>query len=129
MCGAVIAGDGTWLVQTAWPGWVFWAAGVAVFGVAFGLRARRWGCSGRAFAGVFAAGCAGVLVGAATASSLAAYGVAVVGSLWVVGRRSGAAWGYMADLAAPAALLGAATARLGCFFRGCDFGVPTGGEC
>ena len=60
---------------------------------------------------------------------LSGYGAllgAVAGALWVSRRWRPEARGSWFDCAAPGVVLAAATARLGCFLSGCDFGVTLG---
>jgi phosphatidylglycerol:prolipoprotein diacylglycerol transferase len=45
-----------------------------------------------------------------------------------VARREACSPATLFDAAAPAAVLGIALGRLGCFLEGCDFGVPLGGS-
>jgi len=52
-------------------------------------------------------------------------GGALVGAK-LVSRSGGASLGDIADLAAPSFGAGVLFVRLGCFFEGCDFGVPLG---
>lgn len=46
-------------------------------------------------------------------------------TIWVYARRKGKPYFAVTDLLVPSALLGVAIGRLGCFFNGCCFGLPT----
>lgn len=52
-------------------------------------------------------------------------GGAIVGAM-VASRNAGVSLGRISDLAAPSFAFGVILVRLGCFFEGCDFGVPLG---
>jgi prolipoprotein diacylglyceryltransferase len=124
-----------WIVETALGGRAFLALGVAVFAVVGAVGLVRIGIAGsRAMlvigsallaGGVGAWVADGVLTRDFAHFGLSLFGAALVGPFGAVaaGRRVGAdAWRVLAGLS-PAALLGAATARAGCLFVGCDFGT------
>jgi phosphatidylglycerol---prolipoprotein diacylglyceryl transferase len=46
-------------------------------------------------------------------------------TIWVYARRKGKSYFTVTDLLVPSALLGIAIGRLGCFFNGCCFGLPS----
>lgn len=46
-------------------------------------------------------------------------------TIWVYARRKGKPYFAVTDLLAPSTALGIAIGRLGCFFNGCCFGLPT----
>jgi phosphatidylglycerol:prolipoprotein diacylglycerol transferase len=46
-------------------------------------------------------------------------------TIWVYARRKGKPYFAVTDLLAPPTALGIAIGRLGCFFNGCCFGLPT----
>jgi phosphatidylglycerol:prolipoprotein diacylglycerol transferase len=50
--------------------------------------------------------------------------LAIPGGVWFV-RRKGLDMGRVADIAAPCIMLGLMFGRMGCFFNGCCYGVPT----